>query len=140
MHLSSQEKFWRAFFDAIERPDLAEDPRFATRSARIENYFELSREAGTVFQTRPLAEWEARLSRSDVPFAPVYKVPEVFDDPQVRHLGTFMDLDHPTEGRVRAIRNPVWVDGSREGHRMSPPPALGEHSEAVLAELRPDEP
>ena len=60
---------------------------------------------------------------------------EVFDDPQVRHLKSFMDLEHPSEGTVRAVRNPVWIDGTREALPQVAPPVLGEHTDEVLAEL-----
>lgn len=135
VHLSSQEKFWEGLLTAIERPELAADPRFATRADRIANYFELSREAAESFAAHPLTHWTTRLAECDVPFATVYSIPETFDDPQVRHLGTFMDLEHPTEGMVRAVRNPVWLDGDRSLHRRQAPPTLGEHTDDVLGEI-----
>ncbi|MGI3171035.1 CaiB/BaiF CoA transferase family protein [Pseudooceanicola sp. C21-150M6] len=135
VHMSSQEKFWKGFLAAIDRPELATDPRFAERAARIENYFDLSREAAGSFAQHPLDYWQEKLAASDVPFATVNKVEEVFDDPQVQHLKSFMDLEHPSEGTVRAVRNPVWIDGSREALPQVAPPVLGQHTAEVLAEL-----
>ncbi len=74
------------------------------------------------------------LEQNDVPFAPVNGLADVLDDPQVRHLGTFYKQTHPTEGEIVAIHRPVLIDGGRE-ERALPPPTLGEHTDAVLAEL-----
>ena len=71
---------------------------------------------------------------NDVPFAPVQSLQDVLDDPQVRHLRTFYQQRHPTEGEITAIHRPVLIDGARE-ERALPAPTLGEHTEAVLAEL-----
>jgi crotonobetainyl-CoA:carnitine CoA-transferase CaiB-like acyl-CoA transferase len=76
----------------------------------------------------------ALLDANDVPFAPVHNIPDVIDDPQVRHLGTFQTLRHPTEGEITAIRRPVLIDGEREGHALAAP-TLGQHTGEVLAEL-----
>jgi crotonobetainyl-CoA:carnitine CoA-transferase CaiB-like acyl-CoA transferase len=62
----------------------------------------------------------------------------VLDDPQVRHLGTFYRQRHPTEGEIIAIHRPVLIDGSRHEHAQ-PAPTLGEHTDAVLAELGYDQ-
>lgn len=135
VHMSSQEKFWEGFLKAIERPDLKEDPRFETRAARIENYFDLAHAAGDVFQEETLSHWEGRLTAFDVPYAPVNTIPEALDDPQVRHLETVMELEHAQKGSLRAIRNPVWLDGSRASHRQEAPPLPGEHTAEIYQEL-----
>ena len=135
VHMSSQEKFWTGFVKAINRPELASDPRFETRAGRIDNYFELAGEAGKTFAQQPLAHWQERLTACDVPFAAVNTIPEAMEEPQVRHLETFMDMEHPQNGPVRAVRNPVWLDGSRKMQGEVPPPALGEHTDEIYQEL-----
>jgi crotonobetainyl-CoA:carnitine CoA-transferase CaiB-like acyl-CoA transferase len=69
-----------------------------------------------------------------VPFAPVNNLQDVLDDPQVRHLDTFYQQSHPTEGDITAIHRPVLIDGARE-ERALPAPTLGEHTDAVLRDL-----
>jgi formyl-CoA transferase len=135
LHLSSQPKFWESLVAAIERPELATDERFKNREGRVSNYPELEAELASVFSERPRIEWMTRLEAADIPFAPVQEVREVLDDPQVRHLGTFYEEVHPTEGALKLSHRPVWIDANR---RISarPPPALGEHTEEVLAGLR----
>ncbi|MBM3485213.1 MAG: CoA transferase [Alphaproteobacteria bacterium] len=135
IHLSSQEKFWEGVTTAFDRMDLRQDPRFATRMSRIEHYVALGDEFRKTAPRRPRLEWMQRLEANDVPFAPINTLPEVMEDPQVRHLGTFFDYTHPTEGSIRAIRRPVWIDGSRDDQPLIPPPTLGENTDQILAEL-----
>ena len=134
IHLSSQPKFWEGLLVAIARPELAHDPRFTTREARISKYLDLTRTLADIFLTKPRAEWMALLEKEDVPFAPVHNIPEVIEDPQVKHLETFRTLRHPTQGEVVTIRRPVRIDGGRDGTDL-PAPALGQHTEELLSEL-----
>jgi crotonobetainyl-CoA:carnitine CoA-transferase CaiB-like acyl-CoA transferase len=134
LHLSSPEKFWTGLIDAIERPDLADDPRFNPRSRRVDAHDALISELRPVFATRSRAEWMDRLQRRDVPFAPAYELDETLDDPQVRHLGLEIAVDHPTEGRFRSIRTPIRYDGERDT-TILPPPTLNEHGAAIRAGL-----
>jgi formyl-CoA transferase len=134
LHLSSQPKFWEALVAALERPDLATDPRFATRETRIANFLVLTRLLAEIFVEKPRLHWMNLLEAADVPFAPVHALPDVLDDEQVRHLQTFYHQQHPTEGDITAIHRPVLIDGAREPASL-PPPTLGEHTETVLAEL-----
>ena len=134
VHLSSQPKFFEAMAAALERPDLVRDERFATRDLRIANYGELTRVLAEIVATKPRAHWMSVLEANDVPFAPVQSLPDVLEDPQVRHLGTFYQQRHPSEGEITAIHRPVLIDGARE-QRALPAPTLGEHTDEVLAEL-----
>ena len=134
VHLSSQAKFWEGLLTALERPELADDERFKTRDRRIKNFSELTRLLGKIVARKPRAEWMALLEASDVPFAPVHNIPEVIDDPQVKHLETFRTLTHPTKGDVTVIRRPVRIDGGRDGSDL-PAPTFGEHTSTVLQDL-----
>jgi formyl-CoA transferase len=134
VHLSSPNKFWEGLLEVLGRQDLATHPDFAQRENRIKNYAKLRAELAKTFITRRRSEWTSRLETADVPHAPVYNIPEVFDDPQVKHLDTFYRLQHPTEGDVWGIQPPVFFDGQRPG-TMTPPPVVGEHTEAILSEL-----
>jgi len=138
VHLSSQPKFFGAIAAAFQRPDLVEDERFATRDLRIKNYGELNRELAEIVQTKPRIHWMNVLEANDVPFAPVQGLQDVLDDPQVRHLNSFYKQHHPTEGEITAIHRPVLIDGERN-ERALPAPTLGEHTDAILAELGYDE-
>ncbi|CAM5489751.1 CaiB/BaiF CoA transferase family protein [Eoetvoesiella caeni] len=134
VHLSSVEKFWQGFISAIERPDLLEDERFRTPAARAGNYLELAATVGETFETRNREAWSQRLQAHDIPFAPVNTVPEVMQDPQVRHLDVFYEVQHPQEGKLTAIHRPVRINGGR-GPSDKAAPTLGEHTEAIRSEF-----
>jgi formyl-CoA transferase len=134
LHLSSQPKFWEALVTALEHPELAQDARFATREQRIANFLELTGLLREIFATKPRAHWMGVLEAADVPFAPVHNLPEVLEDEQVRHLQTFYQQKHPTQGDITAIHRPVLIDGERD-ESDRPAPTLGEHTAEVLREL-----
>lgn len=134
VHLSSPPKFWEAFVAAVERPDLLTDPRFATRSARIEHFEDLHVVLAPIFRTRPIAAWREAFIRQDVPHAQVNSIEEVFTEPQAQHLGLALHLQHPTEGEVITVAPPVRFSAT-PWRDLAAPPTLGEDTEAVLAEL-----
>jgi crotonobetainyl-CoA:carnitine CoA-transferase CaiB-like acyl-CoA transferase len=126
VHLSVVDKFWLNLLDALQaRGSLGQDPRFSARKQRIENYTALADELGNIVGAKPRSHWESAFAERDVPFARVNAIPDVLDDPQVQHLGTFEQSHHPLKGRVVGIRNPIRINGVR-GH-VTAPPALGEH-------------
>lgn len=133
IHLSSPEKFWLGLVAASGRPELAVDPRFAERTARIANYETLRQELGAIFEQHPRSFWLTKLEEHDVPFAPVYDLIEVLDDPQVQHIGQIQDVVHPSEGTTRMLSRPVWYDGDNGRDLTTAPPTLGEHTEEVLS-------
>jgi crotonobetainyl-CoA:carnitine CoA-transferase CaiB-like acyl-CoA transferase len=135
LHMSSPEKFWQGLAQAIERPALFDDPRFADRSARIDNQEALIELLGAIFVTRERSQWCERLQAQDVPHAPMYDASEALEDPQARHLELLVSAQHPTMGEFRTVRPPVSFDGTRTTE-VVPPPTLGEHNDAVLAPLR----
>ena len=134
IHVSSMEKFWRALLVAIARPDLGEDARFRERMGRIRNYEALVQALRPVFAAKPRSYWAERLAAHDVPAAVVHSIPEAMQEPEVRHLGMFHDLAHPHYGRLTAMRRASRIGGERESDPL-PPPALGEHTDRVLAEF-----
>jgi crotonobetainyl-CoA:carnitine CoA-transferase CaiB-like acyl-CoA transferase len=134
IHLSSQPKFFEAMVAALQQPDLLSDERFATRDLRVKHYGELSCVFAEIIAGKPRIHWMHALEAHDVPFAPVQSLQNVLDDPQVRHLQTFYRQSHPTQGEIVAIHRPVLIDGRREECPL-PAPTLGEHTDAVLAEL-----
>lgn len=134
LHLSTPDKFWKGLLAAIERPDLADDARFMTRDARVTHYDLLKAELASAFHTQPRAEWCRRLEEQDVPHAPIWSIDEVLNDPQVRHLRTFYDMQHPKLGPVVGIQRPVLIDGQRGPNRMAAP-TLGEHTDAIEEEF-----
>jgi len=134
LHMSSPPKFWEGLAKAIDEPDLFDDPRFATREARIDHQEELIERLGERFRQRPRDEWCARLQALDVPNAPMYDTSEALVDPQALHLQLETSAVHPTMGLFRTVRSPVSFDGER-ALAVRPPPVLGEHNEEIRSEL-----
>ncbi len=134
LHLSSPQKFWQQLAQAIERPELADDPRFRTRADRIEHYRELVGLLQDVFQAAPRQVWLERLQGRDVPSAPLNTLAEVFADPQVQHLGMRVAMDYPQQGRVELVAPGISLEKTPLSLRL-PPPTLGEHTEEVLGGL-----
>ena len=131
LHMSSPDKFWHGLCRVLGRQDWIQT--YPKHSDRVKAYEFLATELNRVFQTRERAEWAAALERESVPFAPEHEVQDLEDDPQIRHLGVFYQLDHPQYGAVKMARRPVHVDSSRDIDSR-PPPGLGEHSEEILRE------
>jgi crotonobetainyl-CoA:carnitine CoA-transferase CaiB-like acyl-CoA transferase len=127
LHMSSPEKFWQGLANAIERPDIFQDARFATREARIQNQDGLIALLGGLFKNRTREQWCNRLLAEDVPHAPMYDTSEALEDPQARHLQLLVSAQHPTMGEFRTVRPPVSFDGERS-LQVRPPPTLGEHN------------
>ncbi len=135
LQMSSADKFWGGFVRALERPDIL--VRYPDRKARVEGYDELSRELAEIFVTRTRDDWLERLGREDIPFVPERRINELQDDPQIRHLGVFHELQHAMMGAVKSVHRPIRYDGSNEmDYRASP--TLGEHTGEVLAEVGVD--
>jgi crotonobetainyl-CoA:carnitine CoA-transferase CaiB-like acyl-CoA transferase len=127
LHMSSPPKFWQGLATAMERPDIFDDERFATREARIEHQEAMIEVLGPIFAGRDRAEWCRRLEAQDVPHAPMYTTAEVPEDPQAKHLQLFVETEHPVTGTFRTVRSPVSFDGERS-LEVTAPPVLGEHN------------
>jgi len=133
IHLSSLEKFWTGLLAAVEAPELGTDPRFNTRLLRIDNYDALGRELDARFSKRTVAEWVEKLGAADVPFAPINKVSDVVEDPQVKHLGLMVPVENPHAAK-QSVRPPVQFDGQR-AQGVRPAPMLNEHGADIRARL-----
>jgi crotonobetainyl-CoA:carnitine CoA-transferase CaiB-like acyl-CoA transferase len=123
LHMSSPAKFWQGLATAMERPDIFEDARFASREARIAHQEDLIALLRPIFLRHERAEWCRRLEANDVPHAPMYTTAEVPDDPQAQHLQLFVQA-----GEFRTVRSPVSFDGQRP-LEVTAPPLLGEHND-----------
>jgi crotonobetainyl-CoA:carnitine CoA-transferase CaiB-like acyl-CoA transferase len=122
------------FAQLAGRPDWAEDPRFATSAARAANRAVLVPEVEAVLKTRTAEDWLALLSQAQVPAGPIATVRQALESPQAQARGLVVEQPHPKLGTVRTVAQPLALTATPPSYRL-PPPAVGEHSRAVLAEL-----
>lgn len=120
------DRLWARLCAALEAPELAADPRFASAAARYRHRAELDDVLGANFATAPRATWMACLDDAGIPNGPVYSIDEMFADPQVRHLAMLERIEHPIRGPVDVIRNPITMSRSRTvAPATSPRPGRG---------------
>jgi formyl-CoA transferase len=120
--------------EVIGLPGLPGDPRFDTAAKRSANRAELNALIAERLRTRTTAAWVEELNRAGVPCGPVYRMDEVFADPQVEHLAMTEPVEHPALGRLDILRNAVRMTGAPATVR-APSPDTGDHTGEVLAEL-----
>jgi formyl-CoA transferase len=128
------QKIWERLCTVLGTPEMIRHPLYATGAARSANRDGLNAEIERQTTTRSSAEWVERFNAAGVPCGPIYTIDQVYADPQVEHLGIAQPV-RTREGRVmRMARQPMTL--SRTPSRLAaPPPRLGEHTDAVLAEL-----
>src|SRR6201998_3550476 len=119
---------------ALGAPQLADDPRFATGKARLENRDILNELIEATTRGKTSAEWIDKLNAEGVPCGPIYKMNEVFADPQVKHLGITRTVPHKVLGSVEVIGQAIELSRTPWSVR-SATPEPGEHTGAILGEL-----
>jgi crotonobetainyl-CoA:carnitine CoA-transferase CaiB-like acyl-CoA transferase len=120
--------------DVLGLAGLPDDPRFDTAARRSANREELNALIADRLKTRTTAAWTEALSEAGVPCGPVYRMDEVFADPQVRHLGMTQPVQHPVLGQLDILRNAVRMTEGPATVR-APSPDTGDHTDEVLAAL-----
>jgi formyl-CoA transferase len=132
--VSNDDRDWPAFLRAIERPDLAADPRFATTPARRAHATALVPVLDLVFAARPFAEWQKILHGHGLTFGVVAEMGDITADRQMVESGALVPIDDPRAGASLTVSSPLAVEGV---DKVAPrfPPALGEHSAEILREV-----
>jgi len=129
----ASENIWPRFCDAIEKPELKEDARFASNADRVENRDELDPLLGGVFAELTTEDALDRLAAHDVPASDVKDMEAVFENPQVEARGMHQSVPHPTAGEVEMPGSPMHFSRTPTSIRQYPP-RLGEHTDEVLGE------
>jgi crotonobetainyl-CoA:carnitine CoA-transferase CaiB-like acyl-CoA transferase len=119
---------------ALGAEHLATDPAYASGRARLSNRDQLNAAIEAITRTRPSAEWIAILNRAGVPCGPIYRMNEVFEDPQVRHIGIARAVEHPTRGPKELVGQAVELSRTPWALRTAAP-EKGEHTDAILTSL-----
>ncbi|MBV2180807.1 MAG: CoA transferase [Castellaniella sp.] len=122
------------FCEEAGRPDLAQDPRFATNRARVEHRVELIPILRHLTTARTTAQWIQALESRAVPCGPINAVEQVFEDAQVRARGLRIEMPQTEAGPVSLVASPIRLSDTPVDYRLAPP-ALGEHTVQVLEEV-----
>lgn len=125
---------FRRFCELVGRAGLADDPRFATNTARVANRETLIPEIGHLLLERTTDDWLVALESITIPCGPINTLDQVFRDPQVRARNMLIELDHPLAGTLSLVGSPLKLSATPPEYRAAPP-LLGEHSRQVLGEL-----
>ena len=125
---------WQALCDAMERPELANDERFSDAMSRFQNQDELD---GIIMEfTVPRKQYDVMdiLQRAGIASAPVLRVEQVHDNPQLKDRGYYEEVTHPDAG-THLYRNVGYRMSETPGHILRHPPCLGEHNDYVLGTI-----
>ena len=125
---------WERFSGVLGDPVLRDDPRFATNQERLAHHAEMKARVEAVLATDTTAEWVARFEEAQIAAGPIYEFDEVFEDPQVKHLGLVAQVEQPGYGTLRMVDFPVRASAT-PARFIRPAPLLGQHTAEVLGEL-----
>ena len=131
---ASGQTMYKRLCTAIGAPELVEDPRFRTLADRSKNRAAMNAALNRAFVGKTSAEWIEVLNWAGVPSGPILNVREVFEDPQVRHLGLAQPVRHATRGEIQVQGLPAALSRT-PGAIRTPAPGHGEHTDAILGEL-----
>jgi formyl-CoA transferase/CoA:oxalate CoA-transferase len=128
------ERLWANFCAALELGHLKDDPRFATNPQRLRNQVELLALLEALFATQPADYWLEKLKVTGIPNGPINTIAETLAHPQHRARHFIVELHHPAAGLVKSMGNPVRLSETPANYHLAPP-MLGQHTDAILAEL-----
>lgn len=126
--------FWRNLCRAIGMESLADDPRFNSRSKRLENREEVDRILEEAFLKKTTNEWIEIFDEIEVPSGPINTLDKALADPQVLSRNMIIEIDSPHTGKLKDVGNPIKISGVDE-EIFNPPPLLGEHTEMILKNM-----
>jgi formyl-CoA transferase len=134
VHLSGHNEAWEGLLKAGELDDRVGDARFATRKQRSDRHDEIVVMLRQAFAKKPRDYWLQRLDANNIPNAPINTIQEVFDNPQIKHLGIPKQIEHPKMGVSNLVGSPINMSGTPPKF-FRPAPLLGENTEEVLGKL-----
>ncbi len=131
---------WQSFCAAFDLADWANDPDLSENNNRVARRDEIIPVLRDLFASYTKEELMDRLERTGLPFAPIARPEDLFEDPHLNARGGLLDLELPDGGRVKLPALPITMDDVRCGLTLNPP-KIGEHSVEILASLgyAPDE-
>jgi crotonobetainyl-CoA:carnitine CoA-transferase CaiB-like acyl-CoA transferase len=135
---ASGDGMWKRVCQVIGREEVASDERFKSNELRAKNRTALNSLLNEALAKRPSAEWIETFNKVGVPCGPIYRMDEVFADPQVQHLGASVEVSHPKIGKFKILNQPVKLSRTPAEIRTATP-ELGAHTDEILKEAGFDE-
>jgi crotonobetainyl-CoA:carnitine CoA-transferase CaiB-like acyl-CoA transferase len=139
---ASTNKMFNAFCEAMNVPELTDDPRFNSSRTRVQNRLELWQLMNDITITRTTDDLVTLMNEAGCPCGPIYNVGEAFEDEQVKHLKMQRPVTHESLGEFNLVRSPINLSAFEQPDAFERPgPDVGEHNDEVLAEfgLSPEE-
>jgi crotonobetainyl-CoA:carnitine CoA-transferase CaiB-like acyl-CoA transferase len=134
VHLSGHNEAWEGLLKAGELDHLIGDPRFKTRKDRSDRHLEIVAILRAQFRQKRREYWLARLDANAIPNAPINMIHEVFENPQIRHMGIPKLITHPKMGASNLVGSPINMSGTPPKF-FRPAPLLGEQTDEILERL-----
>jgi formyl-CoA transferase len=131
---SAGQKIWERFCQTLGTPEWITKPDYATNANRSKNRDVLNAEIAEHTATRTSADWVERFNTAGVPCGPIYAIDQMFDDPQVKHLGIAQAVKGKNGNGPTLVGQPVSLSRTPSS-LVAPPPAIGEHTDGVLDEF-----
>jgi len=125
---------FETFCQLIERPDLYDDPNYATIRNRSDNREKLNQEVGQALASQNSEHWIELFNDVGIPCGPVNQIDEVFDDPQVKHLGMAATVASGALGNIDLVAQPMTLSRSQNS-LVRATPERGENTDEILPEL-----
>ena len=128
------QRIWQRFCETAGATALMKNPDYETAAARSKNRDALTVEIDNYLAERTSSEWVEAFNKAGVPCGPIYSIDQMFADPQVKHLRMAQSVTKKDKSKMQLVAQPVTL--SRTPSRfVAPPPALGQHTDAVLKEF-----
>ena len=138
VHLSGHNEAWEGLLNAGELEALISDSRFGTRKSRTDRHDEIVTILREQFRRKSRDYWLPRLDANHIPNAPINTIAEVFENPQIKHMGIPKQITHPKLGTSNLVGTPINLSGTPARFYRAAP-LLGEHTEEVLTKLGYDD-
>ena len=129
------QKIWERFCAAVDGDALLKNPNYVNAAARSKNRDALNAEIDRIIAGRTSAEWVERLNGAGVPSGPIYEIDQMFEDPQVKHLGMAQPVKSRKGGKKTTLVGQAFRLSRTPSRLVAPSPAMGEHTDEVLREF-----
>jgi formyl-CoA transferase len=130
----ANDNLWRKFCGVVGLEEIVDDPRFRTNAERVKHRAETLGFVQAALRAQPAAFWNEALAKVGVPCSPINSLAQLLDHPHTAATGIVLEYDQASAGRLKGVGHPVLINNEART-AGAPPPSLGEHTDAVLAEL-----